>query len=393
MNTTGQRIVVIGGGILGTSIALGLSQRGAQVAILEAETLGSGTTSTSYGWVNANGKEPDSYYAINRAGIQAHQVFSAEATQGTGWYYGTGHVEMAADESHEADLRRRAETLSARGYQVEELTAEGARQLEPALRVPHRCRLALHFPQEGHVYPLLYMAETVTRLRAAGVQIIEGARVAGFDSAATGTVVRTESGSSYPADQVVVAAGRWTQQVAQRAGGHVPLAGYTGPGDVTVGYLARTNVLPVKLARLLTTPWLNARPEGGGRLVIQALDLDASAEPGNVPAVDSEVAGEFLTRLDNILYGSSGARIDELLVGQRVMPADGKTIASPVPGVNWMYAVATHSGVTLAPYLGQAVAGELFGDTDPLLQDFRLSRFAEGAPVKPPRGPRKPGEQ
>lgn len=77
MNNNDQRVIVVGGGILGTAIALGLSRRGAEVTVLEAASLGSGTTSTSYAWLNANGKEPHSYYAINRAGIEAHQALAA----------------------------------------------------------------------------------------------------------------------------------------------------------------------------------------------------------------------------------------------------------------------------------------------------------------------------
>ncbi|GFZ83449.1 NAD(P)/FAD-dependent oxidoreductase [Nesterenkonia alkaliphila] len=393
MSTNEQRIVIVGGGIVGLSIALGLARRGVQVTVLEAQTLGSGTTSTSYAWINANGKEPHSYYAINRAGIEAHRAFATEATGGGQWFFGTGHLEIAADASHEQDLRHRAEALARRGYQVQELSPEQAAALEPGLNLPESPRAIMYFPEEGHVYPLLYVAEVAHRLRAAGGKIVEGATVVGFDSAGGGVVVRTQDGGSYPADRVVLASGGRTGEVAELGGGTVPMARFTEPGDVTVGYLARTNALPVKLARLVTTPWLNARPEGGGRLVIQALDLDATAEPGNVPGLDSELAEQFLTRLRSILPASSGARIDQLLVGQRVMPADGKTIASPVPGAEWMYAVATHSGVTLAPFLGRAVSGELLDEPEPLLEDFRLSRFTQGVPAEPPRGPRKPGEQ
>ncbi|NHV87570.1 FAD-binding oxidoreductase, partial [Escherichia coli] len=48
-----QRIVVVGAGIVGASIGLNLAEQGAQVTVLEAETPGAGTTSTSYAWVNS----------------------------------------------------------------------------------------------------------------------------------------------------------------------------------------------------------------------------------------------------------------------------------------------------------------------------------------------------
>lgn len=395
MTSNHQRIVVVGGGIVGISIALGLVRQGAEVTVLESGSLGGATTSTSYAWVNSNGKEPENYYAINRAGLEAHREFAAERSGpgAHGWFFPTGHLEIAADESHERDVRRRAEALTARGYAAEELTPAQVRDLEPGLRLPESPRALFHFPEEAHLYPLLYLAEALVRLRCAGGTVVERATVVGFDARADGVTVRTEEGGSYAADQVVLAAGRWTGELAALAGGEVPLATFREPGDVTVGYLARTNPVPAKIDRLLTTPWLNARPDGGGRLLIQALDLDATADPGAAPELGGRLAGEYLSRLQAVLADTSDARIEEIMVGQRVMPADGKTIASPVPAVPWLYAVATHSGVTLAPFLGTAVAGEVLGTAEPLLEDFRLSRFQHGVPVEPPRGPRKPGEQ
>lgn len=405
-----QRIVVVGAGILGASIGLNLAEQGVEVTVLEAETPGAGTTSTSYAWVNSNGKEPESYYAINRAGLLAHREFAAapagRRSEGAEtWFLPTGHLEIAADAAHEEDVRRRAEALKARGHQVEELSAEQLRELEPGLILPERPRAMILFPEEAYLYPLRYLAEALHRLRQAGGMLRTGARVTGFaasdaggspssdSSAAAPVMVQLQDGRSLEADQVVLAAGRWTGELAAAAGAEVPLAEFQAPGDVTVGYLARTTAVPHPLQRLLTSAWLNARPDGGGRLLLQALDLDVTADPGDVPGPDSELAAEFLRRLRAVLPDAAGAQIEEIVVGQRVMPADGKTIASPVPGVPWMYAVATHSGVTLAPFLGRAVAAEVLGHAEPLLEDFRLERFREGVPAEPPRGPRKPGGQ
>lgn len=399
-----QRIVVVGAGIVGSSIGLNLAEQGAQVTVLEAATPGAGTTSTSYAWVNSNGKEPESYYAINRAGLLAHREFASvpagRRNEGAeGWFLPTGHLEIAADAAHEEDVRRRADALKARGYQVEELSAEQVRELEPGLVLPEQPRAMILFPEEAYLYPLRYLAQALHRLRQAGGTLLTGARVTGFAAPDAGTspagpvTVQLEDGRSLEADQVVLAAGRWTGKLAAAVGAEVPLAEFQEPGDVTVGYLARTTAVPHPLQRLLTSPWLNARPDGGGRLLLQALDLDLTADPRDVPGPDSELAAEFLRRLRAVLPDAAGAQIEEIVVGQRVMPADGKTIASPVPGVPWMYAVATHSGVTLAPFLGRAVAAEVLGNAEPLLEDFRLDRFREGVPAEPPRGPRKPGEQ
>jgi hypothetical protein len=129
---------------------------------------------------------------------------------------------------------------------------------------------------------------------------------------------------------------------------------YQQPGDVTVGYLAVTNPLPAAIDRILTTPMLNVRPAGGGRLLLQALDLDATAAAGTVPARNSDLAREFIRRLQEVLENTGNAHITELHVGVRAMPADGRSVIGAVPSRPWLYLVATHSGVTLAPFLGPA---------------------------------------
>ena len=127
--------------------------------------------------------------------------------------------------------------------------------------------------------------------------------------------------------------------------------------------------------------------------MLQALDLDTTADPGNVPGPDSELAKTFLQRLRDVMANTEGAVIEKIHVGQRVMPEDGRTIAGPVPEAPWLYVIATHSGVTLAPYLGEVVAAEILGEKQEALEEFRLERFLANHTFGKPYAPRKPGEQ
>ena len=171
-------------------------------------------------------------------------------------------------------------------------------------------------------------------------------------------------------DRVVVAVGRWTGPLLASAGVPLAMAQYTEPGDVTVGYLCVTEPVPTALPCLVTSPRLNVRPEGGGRLLLQALDLDATADPGPTSlAADSDLGKEFLSRLTGVLRHTAHARLERIMVGQRAMPADGLTVVGPVPDRPGVYVVATHSGVTLAPVLGEGVAKEIAEDPEPLFAD------------------------
>ena len=179
-----------------------------------------------------------------------------------------------------------------------------------------------------------------------------------------------------------------------QAGVTLPMAKFEHAGDVTVGYLAVTNPLPVSLVRLITTSRLNVRPDGGGRLRLQALDLDDTADPRDVPATDSPVAKELLDRLGGVIAHTGTASIFELCVGRRAIPADGRTVAGPLPSVPWLYVVATHSGVTLAPLLGNLVAQEVSGAAPAdLLTAFRPDRLLDGAVEHAPLLARRPGQQ
>ena len=385
-----MRIVVIGAGVVGVSIAVRLAQRGASVTLVDQAWPGSGTSSTSYAWINSHNKQPDSYYALNLAGMRAHQAL---CPQGAGWLRPGGHVEIAVDRAHIEHLRGRMDLLSSLGYEVEEVSVGRARELLPDVIVPDDADTIAYFAQEAYCHPLLYLAHMLAEARLAGVTIRDHTAVTALAPNGEGARVTFGDRSVISADTVVSAAGRWTADVAALAGGTVPMATFTEPGDVTVGYLLETNPLPVRLNRIVTSPWLNVRPDGGGRLLLQALDLDASADPGAVPAVDSPLALTFLERLRAVVRNTGAGTIRHIAVGQRVMPADGLTIVGRVPGAPWLYAVATHSGVTLAPFLGDAVAEEVFGHEEERFADYRPDRFRSAAGITPPRLPRKPGDQ
>ncbi|GIT82053.1 hypothetical protein LLS1_37220 [Leifsonia sp. LS1] len=113
---------------------------------------------------------------------------------------------------------------------------------------------------------------------------------------------------------------------------------------------------------------------------MQALDLDVTADPSNVPATDSPLAQEFLRRLRHIINGADTAQVERLVVGQRAMPSDGRTIAGPLTSAPWLYVVATHSGITLAPFLGESVADEVLGKEREELDPFRPDRFHNQSP-------------
>jgi glycine/D-amino acid oxidase-like deaminating enzyme len=383
-----MRVVIIGAGVLGAAVAAGLTRHresaGLEVTVLEARHPGAGTSGTTFAWINANNKHPDHYFALNHKGLRAHHDLAAGAAP---WFQPTGNLEYAVTDEHRARLAARVDRLRGLDYPVRRLTAAQARELEPDLVAAQANAEYVFFPEEAHALPALLLARLLGEARDAGARIVSGARVTAIEAEG----VRTAGGAHFPADVVVSCAGRWTGEVARLAGVRVPMLDPAIPGSVTVGWLAVTDPTPVRLSRVLTTSRLNLRPDGGGRLLLHALDLDAHADPAVLP--DAQVAAEIGARLRGLLHGAESAQIRQVRVGQRSIPADGLAVAGFADSDARFYVLATHSGITLGPLLGELVAAELHGRESLLLQGFRPDRFTDGVLPAPPESARHPGEQ
>ncbi|MEV4333654.1 FAD-binding oxidoreductase [Streptomyces sp. NPDC049597] len=379
-----MRVVVIGAGVVGSAVAAGLTRRGAHVTLLEERYPGAGTTSTSFTWVNSNNKIPEPYFELNHAAVRAHHALGGQG------FFATGHLECAGDEAHQAELAIRLERLESRGYPAERITPAQAIELEPDLAPQPEGTEYVYFPEEAHVFPAPLLARLLSEARAGGARIETGTAVRDITSGANEATVTLADGSTRTADVVIACTGRWTNMLVD-----IPVLDTRLFGTVTNGFLASTTAVPARLTRVLTTDRLNLRPDGGGRLLMQALDLDEAADADTPPG--DEIGAEMLARLPGVLTGTTGARIERIRVGQRAMPADGVTVAGFTDPAERIYAVATHSGITLAPLLADLVAAEVHGEESPLLAPFRPGRFTDGvAPAEAAlalKAARRPGQQ
>lgn len=384
-----MKIVVIGAGVVGMAVAAELGQRGHAVDVLEAGSLGSGTSRTSFAWINSNGKSPRPYFDLNFLGLQKITVEGAESD----WFVPSGHVEWASTDGHKSDLRTRVERLQEYDYPVEWISAATARELGPALKVDDSADTIAWFPTEGYVYPALLLVELNRRAQAAGVAIRYRSKVVGVSSASSGMTVTTEGGSAYEADLVVSCVGRWTEELTSFVGPRVPMVSTAEIGGAGVGYLATTGPIAVDYRQLLSASELNVRPAGGGRFLLQSTVLDADADSASATGLDHRVAQELRARFARMFVNAEDAVIESFVVGQRAMPADGLPVVGMVdPGVPF-YAVATHSGVTLSLGLGSWVADEIEGARVPHLDPFRPARLLDPEAVYRAPVPRLPGEQ
>ncbi|WP_194208126.1 FAD-binding oxidoreductase [Superficieibacter sp. 1612_C1] len=373
---TVKNIAVIGAGVLGLSVARSLARQGANVTVFERSQPGAGTSSTTFAWINANGKNPQSYHRLNALAIDEHVRLQQENTAQGRWLLQTGTFEWASGTAAEERLNARVNKLMALSYPVQSLTAEALKRAVPEIRIAADAGNMWYFPHECLLVPCVFMAGLVAELRAHKVTLQTDSDVTDVGENSAGATLRLADGNVWKGDSVVIATGRWSPELVARLGQPLAMIDANQPNKIACGFLATTQPVLTQLQSNLITPDLNVRPEGGGRLLLQAPDLDDYANPASPAAVDGFIGEEMLRRLRRLFDNMASARIDNIAVGQRSRPADGLPGLGYISSLRRVYLMVTHSGMTLAPLLGRLCADEIIqGARSPLLSDFSPQRL------------------
>ncbi len=362
-------IVVIGAGIIGASVGYRLAQAGAAVTILEAHRVGGGTSGASFAWTNSNGKTPRAYHDLNVAGMRAHAALRDEFDSSP-WWHGSGNIEWATDGPRRPALQTKVDRLRLWGYNAERLTPQQLIEMEPAVDPAAVADAAIaYYPEEGWVDTGPYTQAMVEAAVRHGARLRTGTRVTSLQLSGGRVTGARTAGEAFGADVIVNCAGHWADEVAGFAGAHLPLAS-------RAGLLVFTPPVPTPVQRILHAPECSIRSDSGGRLMLHVDELDDQLRPDTPPGPTAPLVREVIKRAARVLPGLRSVSAEAACVGIRPIPADGLSVVGPLPGLDGYYAVVTHSGVTLAPFLAQAVADELVaGRTEPLLESFRPSRF------------------
>jgi glycine/D-amino acid oxidase-like deaminating enzyme len=368
-----QRIVVIGAGIIGASVAFRLAKSGAaRVWIIDGSRPGTGTTSASFAWVNANDKTPRDYFELNRAGLEEHSRLGGELPGGVPWFNPGGNLEWTEDEAVLEELRRRVERLRSWGYAAEWREASQVNEvMEPALSFPNPDTPVAFFPEEAWVDARRLASTLVEFACRKGAEARFGAVAEAIETRiGRVTAVRLHGGERIAVDAVVNAAGPGAERVAAMVGLPLPL-------ESSEGLLLRLAVEGNPLGRIVHSGQVNIRPDGPGRLLVHHGSVDRELE-GATGAKDS-LCSELLERARRVVPTLENAKIEDVRVGVRPVPEDGLSCVGAVSAVSGYYEAVTHSGVTLGPLVGRLLAEEILaGEVDPLVAPFRPDRFARG---------------
>lgn len=356
-----DRVVVIGAGIIGCSIAYELARRGAHAVVFDARAIGAGATHASAGVLAPHIETPQPGPLLEFAvrGLVAYDRFVADVARDSGMpveYRVSGTLEVAVDAASAAGAVAHGEWLD----------AAAALRLEPALA--ESIHGAVLIREHGYVAaPRLLEALSWAALKH-GAQIEANRRIVGVEPQGDSLSVRAEDGAAWTAERVVLAAGSWASQ----AGLDEPAARAVRP---IRGQLVRLNWPAGPPRHVIWGPDCYVVPWNDGTVLVGATVEDVGYDERTT------VAGvrDLLDAVCELLPAAWGARFLEARAGLRPATPDGLPIigqSAAIPGV--VYATGHYrNGILLAPLTAALVTDLLLdGRLDPMLEAFRPGRFS-----------------
>ncbi len=220
------RAVIIGGGVIGCSVAYHLVQEGwDEVVLLERKRLTSGTTWHAAGLI-AQLRASKNMTRLARYSQELYARLEGETGIATGFRH-TGSITVALTEARQEEIRRQAAMARAFGVEVDEITPEEVAQKYPHLNTEGVLG-GVWLPNDGQGDPANIALALARGARDGGALICEGVKVTGVardGRRVTGVDWQAEDGSTghLACGLVVNCAGMWAREVGRMAGVNVPL--------------------------------------------------------------------------------------------------------------------------------------------------------------------------
>ena len=215
------RVVIIGGGIIGCSIAYHLTKLGwRDVVLLERMQLTAGTTWHAAGLLTTL-RDTETQTRLAKYSQDLYRKLEADTGQATG-LIGCGSIQLAMTADKAEEMRRGIHMARGFGVEAHEISASEVQRLWPLAQVDD-LEAAFFFPHDGRVNPTDVTQALAKGARLGGACIFENTEVTGILTEA-GRVcgVRTRGGE-LRAEYVVNCAGMWARAVGRMAGVNVPL--------------------------------------------------------------------------------------------------------------------------------------------------------------------------
>ncbi len=377
--TNRLRVVVAGAGIVGASIAYHLARAGASVTVIDKLGPATHASRGTFAWINATwAKQPRHYHALSQEGVANWKDLQQLLTLPVRW---GGSLEWFDNDERQELLAAQIAEQAEWGEPARMVGASEIAELEPDLNISSGVSIA-YSPNDGAVDPVIATQRLLAAAERLGATVSYPCEL--LDASMSGgrlTSVETSLGS-LGADRLVLATG-----AAPGPPGRI--AGIDIPQRSTPGVIALTNPMPRLMNRVIVAPGVHMHQRDDGRIVLGEQDgapgneahaLRLEGSPNDFP--DEITARQHGDRIRDIatrfVSKIADAEIEAAYIGWRPLPLDGHPVLGASPARRDIYIAIMHSGVSLAPVVGQLVAREMIEDAAiERLERYRPTRTFE----------------
>jgi len=377
-------VVIIGGGVTGTSAAFHLTQRGVRdVIVVDKGPVASGGTGRSSACVRQHYSTAETCRMI-RYSLEFFQHFGERLDGASCGFRHTGYL-LGVDEKMRAPMEASVALQRSIGIETRLVSPVEMREIEPRLHADDLVA-GCYEPASGYCDPVQTAQGFARAARAAGARIVEDTPVLGLlleGDRVRG--VRTSWGDIH-APVVLNAAGLWSARVAAMAGVELPI--HVCRHRISIVSWPETERRPHPMVYDFVTN-IYTRPELGEHILVGGLDAEESRDAVDPDAykegVSLDESMDALARVSHRFPVLADGHIARGYAGCFDVTPDWHPILDRV-GPDGYHVAAGFSGhgFKLSPAIGHMVAALVVdgpaGHSD--LPTFRLSRFAESKPIR-----------
>jgi glycine oxidase len=366
-------VVIIGGGVIGLSIAYRLGAEGVAATVLDRRELGREASWAGAGLIPANTERLRTSPTVELRSWSAAlwPEWSAALRSETGidnGYRRTGGVDVAFSDQEEHDLKAMAGRWRTEGIVFERLAPADFHRVEPALGPDLR---AVYFlPDRAQVRNPWHLRALALAASQRGTILRPGQGVLGFESVGDRvTSLRTTEGS-LPCGIVVIAAGAWS-------GGLLDGLGVLAPTPPVKGQIVLLRSDRPLLRRIVEHGARYLVPREDGRLLVGATEEDAGFDTRATPGGVRDLLDEAL----RLCPGLAAAEVERAWAGLRPGSFDTRPYLGVVPGFRNVYVATGHkrAGLQLSPATAEVLTDLVLGRPPQVdLSGYHIGRAPAG---------------
>jgi glycine oxidase len=362
-------VIIIGGGVIGCTIAWRLAQSGLKVTLLERGRIGCEASRAAAGMLSPQGESQTAgpFFDLCLKSRTMYRNFAEEIREASGVdveYRDEGTLFIVLRGEDEDEKTRWVNWQLDAGLSLELLTADEVRELEPA--VSNSTARGIFLPEEHQVENRLLMDALGVSIKRAGVEVIEETPVTAI-SCSSNRVTGVESYEArFASGAVIVAAGTWSSHLLEPIGLNIQVTPARGQMVAVKGDLS--------IKRVLHSSDVYIVPRNDGRILIGA----TVEYTGFQKAVTASGVCRLLGSALQLAPSLAGCEIVEMWSGLRPDTADHLPVLGPA-GLEGLTLATGHfrNGILLAPITADLIAQYITSGYEPLeLLQFGIGRFA-----------------